>query len=929
MSRTTSFPFNGGAISPGASVGANDLKPLVLQSGSEEQDYEPLAGATIPLATLGLTQQGNLAGTYNPLIGDQSVEVSPFVLVPIAEPDLYQTCLDAILAGLTPVVTAGSSGKVKLYYYTSQDGQNGTVTFTCGYDGIVELLVVHSDNTYEFVPTSLDARLPIVIDDGVITNNGTGLTVFGANSWSEGSGVDENYVAMAVGNVLIDNVIELDYAGTIRAGDKLRISDKTLNVVSVNYASNTITVAPGLNVSGGEEVYICGGSFGKASHTEGCATETTGKYSHAEGYRSKSSGYYSHAEGYDTMAYSDAAHAEGQAVVAQGSCSHAEGYGSTDYMEVALDCIESTIVEVSYIGSDVAIGVGVDTGNDIYVIVAIDEDTSSITLSSPVTLHTGDRLYVMTGAFGSYSHAEGDKTISAGTGSHAEGCKSRATNYSSHAEGDRCEASGINAHAEGHLSVASEYSSHAEGESISSGYYSHSEGCSSASGKCSHAEGDECIAYGQDSHAEGSETSALGYSAHSEGYSTFAFGYACHAEGRGSVLGTGNTVLDNDGYERSIVHLNSVYGISPGDYVCFDYDHDSSSNEWIKVVSVDDQTNEMELNGTTTAPYGAEAYIAKGVASDDGAHSEGVNCSAIGYGAHCGGDDSIARGYCAFAHGSMCNVDADYGIAIGKYNTVEAESGIAVGSTCSVRENYGVAVGYNSSVRNGAVDSVAVGYYAISTGSYSLAIGSNARSFGDSSSAVGYFANAYGNLSLAVNTGRSFGAHSVCIGDSGSYKSSTWAVADNNGDNVITVDDASGIQVGDVIAINGESIATVTVITGNLITVDKYVNVYEYDDVYIYKTGSIGEYSVHIGSDCGAVGDYSVCIGEGLAMRKDYGVAFGKYNSDEQALMVLGNGADENTKSDCFKIDSSGLLWFMHNGNLTNLSTLLNSHNIT
>lgn len=943
MSRTTSFPFNGGAISPGASVGANDLKPLALQSGSEEQDYEPLAGATIPLATLGLTQQGNLAGTYNPLLGDQSVEISPFVLVPIIEPDLYQTCQDAILAGLTPVVTAGSSGKVELYYYTSQDGQNGTITFTCGYDGIVELLVVHSDNTYEFVPTSLDARLPIVIDDGVITNNGTGLTVFGANSWSEGAGVDENYVAMAVGNVLIDNVIELDYAGMIRAGDKLRISDKTLNVVSVNYTSNTISVAPGLNVSGGEEVYICGGSLGKASHTEGCATETTGKYSHAEGYKSKSFGDYSHAEGYDTRAYSDAAHAEGQAVVAQGPYSHAEGYGSTDYMEVALDCTESTIVEVSYIGSDVAIGVRVDTGNDIYSIVAIDEDTSSITLSSPVTLRTGDRLYVMTGAFGSYSHAEGEKTISAGTGSHsegsttiaselgahAEGRESRAINYSSHAEGDRCEASGINAHAEGHRSVASNYSSHAEGESVSSGYYSHSEGCSSASGQCSHAEGDECVAYGQDSHAEGYDTSAIGYSAHSEGYSTFAFGYACHAEGRGSVLGTGDTVLDNGSYERSIVHLDRVYGISPGDYVCFDYDHDSSSNEWIEVVSVDDQTNVIELNSTTTAPYGAEACIAKGVASDDGAHSEGVNCSAIGYGAHCGGGDSTARGYCAFAHGSKCNVDADYGIAIGKHNTVEAESGIAIGSTCAVREDYGIAVGYYSSVLNGAVDGVAVGYSASSTNAYSLAIGANAQSFGGSSSAVGYYAESYGNLSLAVNTGRAFGAHSVCIGDSGSYKSSTRVIADNNGDNVITVDDASGIQVGDVIMINDEIFATVTAITGNLITVDKYADVYEYDDVYIYKTGSIGEYSVHIGSDCGAVGDYSVCIGECLAMRKDYGIALGKYNSDEQALMVLGNGADENTKSDCFKIDSSGLLWFMHNGNLTDLSTLLNSHNIT
>lgn len=915
------LPFSGGAMmgGDGSNVSRDDIFKLrMTRGGITTEVYDPLQSP------------------------DTEVDINETEDFDITQPGIYAQILQSIADGRTPVVTAGSSGKVRLYYYTSKDTQNGTVTFTCGCDGLVEILTLHSDGTHEIVCMPI-AALPIRILDGVITNNGTGLNVFGDNSWSEGAGVDENYVAVAVGNVLIDNVIELDYVGMIRAGDKLRISDKTLNVVSVNYTSSMITVAPGLNVSGGEEVYICGGSLGKASHTEGCATETTGKYSHAEGYRSKSFGDYSHAEGHDTRAYSDAAHAEGWAVVAQGYYSHAEGYGCTDYLEVVQDCTESTLVEVSYIGSDVVVGARVNIGNDIYAIMAIDEDTPSVTLSSSVTLRAGDRLYVITGAFGDYSHAEGDTTVSAGTGSHSEGCNTAAlevgahaegretvaSNYSAHAEGDGCIASGKYSHAEGHLSVASDYSSHAEGESVSSGYYSHSEGCSSASGQCSHAEGDECIAYGQDSHAEGSDTSAIGYSTHSEGYSTFAFGYACHAEGRGSVLGTGNTVLDNDGYERSIVHLNSVYGISPGDYVCFGYDHDSSSNEWIEVINVDDQTNVIELNNTTTAPYGVEAYIAKGVASDDGAHSEGVNCSAIGYGAHCGGDDSTARGYCAFAHGSMCNVDADYGIAIGRYSTVEAESGITIGSTCAVRGDYGVAVGYSASVQNGAVDGVAVGYSASSTSAYSLAIGSNAQSFGGSSSAVGYYAKAYGNLSLAVNRGNAFGEVSVCIGDSGSYVSSTWAVADNHGDNLILVDNVSGILVGDIVSINNEYSAVVTAINNNQLTINTSIDVFEGDDVYVYRTGSIGDHSVHIGSRCSAVGDYSVCIGEGLAMRKDYGVAFGKYNNDSQALLVVGNGTDENSHADCFKIDANGKLMFMHNGNLTDLSSLLNSHNIT
>lgn len=150
MSRTTSFPFNGGAISPGASIGANDLKPLALQSGSAEQDYDPLTGATIPLATLGLTQQGQPAGTYNPLLGDQSLEISPFVSVPITGPNLYDTCLGTLQVGLMPLVTAGSYGVTRMYSYSGINYNDGTIQFIGQNAGNYESLIIHDDDTYEF-----------------------------------------------------------------------------------------------------------------------------------------------------------------------------------------------------------------------------------------------------------------------------------------------------------------------------------------------------------------------------------------------------------------------------------------------------------------------------------------------------------------------------------------------------------------------------------------------------------------------------------------------------------------------------------------------------------------------------------------------------------------------------------------------------------
>lgn len=790
----------------------------------------------------------------------------------------------------------------------------------------------------------LTAALPIRIVDGVITNNGTGLNVFGSNSWSEGVGVDEYQAAEVVGNIFLDSVVELDYAGSLRAGDLVMIGDSIQAISDVRYGSNAIVVAPGVHVSGGEAVYRCGGSLGKASHTEGCATETTGKYSHAEGYRSKALGYYSHAEGKDTRAYSDGAHAEGGSVVAQGPYSHAEGDGSTDYMEVAQDCTESYQVEVSYIGSDVIVGARANIGNDIYAILVVDEDTPSITLSSPVTLHAGDRIYVMTGAFGAYSHAEGDATVSAGTGSHSEGSntaalevgahsegrETMASNYSAHAEGDGCVASGINSHAEGDESVASSYCAHAEGSSESSGYYTHSEGDGSvASDHGSHAEGNGTLATGYGAHAEGQDSISLYYGSHAEGFGTFAKGYGAHSEGYGEVVDTYLVVDDDGGYERSSVRLDGTYGIHVGDLICFDYQWPAPANDWFVVNYVDEDTNTIDIDGYTSALNGAGVYVAHGVATGDGAHSEGKYCVAAGHGAHAGGENSHAYGLCAFSQGSYNSVTGDYSTAIGEYNDVDSDESVAVGCNCRNHANNSITIGTYAGSSSNATSGTAIGYSSASNSVYATALGYNAHGIGYASTAIGVYAESYGSMSLAINRGRSFGAFSVCIGDSGNYSSSTYTTADVVESDTIPVDDTSGIFVGDIVELYDIGVYKVTHIGVDSITISDVVSADEYTDIYVWRKGAIGDHSLHIGSENSAKGDYSVCIGEGLTMGANYGVAFGKYNSDAQARLVVGDGVDDNSLSDCFKVDSQGRLWFMHNGNLTDLSTLLNTHNIT
>lgn len=108
---------------------------------------------------LEFNRNGIAAGSYDPLQGG-SIDLNETEDFDITQPGIYAQILQSIADGRTPVVTAGSSGKVRLYYYTSKDTQNGTVTFTCGCDGIVEMLVLHSDGTYEL--TSISGNVSVL-----------------------------------------------------------------------------------------------------------------------------------------------------------------------------------------------------------------------------------------------------------------------------------------------------------------------------------------------------------------------------------------------------------------------------------------------------------------------------------------------------------------------------------------------------------------------------------------------------------------------------------------------------------------------------------------------------------------------------------------------------------------------------------------------
>lgn len=72
---------------------------------------------------------------------------------------LYDDIDANLVAGLLPIIYTGSQGAVRYYYYTARDSQAHTMTFTCGYDGSVELLVLKNDDTYTFKKVGSDYLL--------------------------------------------------------------------------------------------------------------------------------------------------------------------------------------------------------------------------------------------------------------------------------------------------------------------------------------------------------------------------------------------------------------------------------------------------------------------------------------------------------------------------------------------------------------------------------------------------------------------------------------------------------------------------------------------------------------------------------------------------------------------------------------------------
>lgn len=314
-------------------------------------------------------------------------------------------------------------------------------------------------------------------------------------------------------------------------------------------------------------------------------------------------GMNSFAEGDGTFAYGESSHAEGSGLLALGLNSHCEGAGGAEEMYVS-DAAEPSattyrIANLPYpTGYDSFVGKYAAANGDVAKIIAVDYDEQTITLErsiNPDEYFDGRIIVYPHGAFGDYSHTEGNRTIAAGEGSHAEGDFTTAEGKYSHAEGSR----------------------------------------TAATGECSHAEGYATLAYGMYSHAEGYMTSASGVYSHAEG-TAYAAGTTSHAEGCAKMVKIRGTAESDRyeyvyDYERPYMQ-NGVWIILPG------------TNKQVRVVSSGTDAMSFRCNGSLDIEPGEELNVYCSNAAGDGSHAEGGDCVAVGSQSHAEGRGTIATG---------------------------------------------------------------------------------------------------------------------------------------------------------------------------------------------------------------------------------------------------------------------------------------------
>jgi len=273
----------------------------------------------------------------------------------------------------------------------------------------------------------------------------------------------------------------------------------------------------------------------------------------------------------------------------------------------------------------------------------------------PIAAGSGYRSLMVgsvTSASGETAYAQGYLTEATGDHSHAQGTETKAAGKSSHAEGEKTKATGRGSHAQGIGTVASGVWTHAQGQDAI------------ASAQAAHAQGIGTEAMGEFSHAQGHYAKAKGYAAHAQGNGSISAAKYGHAQGSNSLCGVCSFVVKSVDAVGSKLVLDSVEGLQKGDVYSVSANGSVTLDKG-SITAIDVATKTLtvtDVSGIVAKDkplFGGGMFfiLAKPkagtipVSDVEAAHAQGMNTNAHGSGSHAQGRGTTAFGHSAHAQG--------------------------------------------------------------------------------------------------------------------------------------------------------------------------------------------------------------------------------------------------------------------------------------
>lgn len=397
--------------------------------------------------------------------------------------------------------------------------------------------------------------------------------------------------------------------------------------------------------------------------------------------------------------------------------------------------------------------------------------------------------------------------------------------------------------------------------------------------------------FGTGAHSEGYSTKATAIGAHSEGYDTYAEGKYSHAEGRSTYAAySSHSEGANTEATGNFSHAEGQFTYSTGlnSHSEGNQTHATGKNSHAEGAgtTASGEPSHAEGAGTTASGGASHSEGSGSIASGNFSHAEGVNTQSIGSKSHTEGNSTKASGDSSHSEGTEC---ASYG------NHSHSEG---YKTTSGVLDNPTACIASHSE----GGETTASGHYSHSEGYHTTAFGERSHSEGSHTNANGVASHAEGVTTTASGKdSHAEGVNTTASGDN-SHAEGNKTVASGRSSHAEGEGDDTTKTIASGAASHSEG----------------------------YRTTAKGLAAHSEGRNTDASHNYSHAGGNSTKTSAESQTVIGTFNADDSnALFIVGNGSNESSRKNAFKVTSDGkamvgddrTVWANYSNTTTNSTT--------